>query len=93
MTIWEFIMMISTALPIVGIMMGGSDVITSADVRFWVEYLKSKSSTTGSSVSVSVSSHNPSRATMVTLEREAPPATGPIFASYDPEIQALLAFE
>ena len=67
----------------------GPEIVTSEDILFWTEYLYSQASDTGGTVA----GYNPSASAKTLLEAAAYAKIGPVISFYDPEIQALLAFE
>lgn len=77
-------------IPIIGIIVQGPEVDFIEDSsRYWIEYMYSDAEDTGGTVA----SYNPGAAANTVLEAAANPKIGPVISFYDPEIQALLAFE
>jgi len=74
--------------PIMCYIVSGPEVSTE-DIQFWIEYMYSKAEDTGGTVA----GYNPGAAAKTVLEAGANVNIGPVISFYDPEIQALLAFE
>ena len=75
--------------PVMSFIVSGPEVSTTEDILFWIEYLYSRSDDTGGTVA----GYNPGAAARTVLEAGANVDVGPVISFYDPEIQALLAFE
>lgn len=69
----------------------GPDVSTEADIQFWIEYMYSKAA--DNKTGGTVAGYNPGAAAKTVLESGGNKDVGPVISFYDPEIQALLAFE
>ena len=63
---------------------------TQEDIEYWCEYMFSKAD---DNTGAGSGTWNPEAAAHTSMEKEAPPDTGPVFSIYDPEIQALLAYD
>jgi hypothetical protein len=69
----------------------GPEVSTEADIEFWMDYMYSKPA--DSKTGGTVANYNPGAAAKTVLESGGNIDIGPVISFYDPEIQALLAFE
>ena len=86
----DLIGLMSLAIPIViGYIVEGVNVDHN-DVTNWIAILYAK---TDDDTGSSVSSYQPEKASRTTLEIASLPDVGPIFEPFDPEVQALLAYE
>lgn len=77
--------------PIMCYLVSGPEVDTSADIAFWIEYMYSRSA--DKKTGGTVAGYNPTAAAKTVLESGGNLDVGPVISFYDPEIQALLAFE
>ncbi len=80
---------LSCLAPVMCYLVSGPNVSTD-DILYWSEYMYSSATVkTGGSATI----FNANATATTALEAEAPPDTGPVISVYNPEIQALLAYE
>ena len=81
----------SCLAPVICYLVSGPVVSTTEDILFWTEYMYSKA--TDNKTGGTVAGYNPGAAAKTVLESGGNIDIGPVISFYDPEIQALLAFE
>ena len=81
----------SCLAPVMCYLVSGPVISTAEDILFWSEYLYSQAE--DKKTGGTVAGYNPSASAKTLLEIEANVKVGPVISFYDPEIQALLAFE